>query len=126
MTVAYATVGTNDAGKALEFYDALLGEVGLARFFDHPNGGALYGKDGKTSFGVLGPFNGKAATVGNGSMTGFALDSRDQVDTFHAKVLALGGSSEGEPGLRGPEEMGMYFCYVRDLDGNKLCAFKVG
>lgn len=124
--VAYATVGTNDAASALEFYDALLSPFGMARYFDHPRGGAIYGKDGKTTFGVLAPFDGAPATVGNGSMTGFALESRDEVDAFHAKALELGGSCEGEPGLRGPEEMGMYFTYVRDRDGNKLCAFKVG
>jgi predicted lactoylglutathione lyase len=59
-------------------------------------------------------------------MAGFELESREAVDRFHQKVLELGGSCEGAPGLRGPEELGFYFAYVRDLDGNKLCAFKVG
>ena len=44
----------------------------------------------------------------------------------HGKVLALGGSCDGKPGFRGPEEMGLYFTYVRDLDGNKLCAYRIG
>lgn len=123
--ISYATVGTNDPAKALPFYDALMKEMGASRLFDHPSGGAVYGKTGP-SFGVLRPFDGNPATVGNGSMAGFALDSREDVDRFHEKVLALGGTCEGAPGLRGPEEMGFYFTYVRDLDGNKLCAFKLG
>src|ERR1700747_2159094 len=102
--VSYATVGTNDAERALKFYDALLGSIGFGRFFDSPNGGAVYGKDGQLGFGVLLPFNGEAATVGNGSMTGFALESREAVDQFHAKALALGGTCEGAPGLRGGED----------------------
>ncbi|MDB5685560.1 MAG: glyoxalase-like domain protein, partial [Rhizorhabdus sp.] len=47
-------------------------------------------------------------------------------DTFHAKALELGGSCEGAPGLRGPAEANAYMSYVRDLDGNKLCAMKLG
>ena len=124
--ISYATVGTNNADKSVPFYNELLGSVGLAKFFDHPNGGALYGKDGHTTFGVLKPFDGNEATVGNGTMAGFALDSREEVDAFHAKALELGAQDEGQPGLRGPEEMGFYYCYFRDLDGNKLCAFKIG
>ncbi len=124
--VAYATVGTNNAASAMEFYDALLSPFGIGRFFDHPRGGAVYGKDGQPSFGVLVPYDEAPATAGNGSMTGFAMDNRAQVDAFHAKALELGGSCEGEPGLRGPEEMAMYFTYVRDREGNKLCAFKIG
>ena len=124
--VAYATVGTNDPVRAVSFYDALLGPIGLGRMFDHPNGGAVYGKDGAFAFGVMRPFNGEAATVGNGSMAGFDLASRDAVDQFHAAVLALGGSCEGAPGPRGGDDSPHYFCYARDLDGNKLCAFKIG
>jgi predicted lactoylglutathione lyase len=56
-------------------------------------------------------------------MIGFAMKSRAEVDTFYDKAMALGGTDEGAPGLRGPEEMGAYFAYFRDLDGNKLCAF---
>ena len=123
--ISYSTVGTNDPEKALAFYDALMSEIGVKRFGDHPNGGAVYGS-GKPMFGVLRPFNGQPATAGNGSMAGFELESREAVDRFHQKVLELGGSCEGAPGLRGPEELGFYFAYVRDLDGNKLCAFKVG
>ena len=115
----YSTVGSNKLDAAMGFYDELLGSIGMTKMFDHPSGGRLYsGKDG--IFGVLGPYDGKPATIGNGSMTGFPLDTREAVDDFHAKALALGGTDEGAPGLRGPSA---YFAYCRDLDGNKLCAF---
>ena len=122
----YATVGSNRLDEAKQFYDALLPLAGMAPMFDHPSGGRLYGAPDGTLFGVLGPYNGEAATVGNGTMVGFAFDTRDQASAFHAKAMELGGTCEGPPGLRGGEEMGAYFAYFRDLDGNKLCAYRWG
>ena len=118
--LSYATVGSNRLEDAKAFYDALLGSIGLTPMFEHPSGGRVYGRDGQIGFGVLGPYDGAPATVGNGSMFAFALETRAAVDAFHAKALALGGTDEGAPGVRGPD---WYFTYVRDLDGNKLCAY---
>jgi len=123
---SYCTLGTNDPAKAVAFYDAVLGTAGIERFFEHPSGGAVYGKDGKVTFGIIGPFNKEPATVGNGTMIGFEGASREVVDAMHAKALELGGTCEGAPGLRGPDGGDFYFAYFRDLEGNKLCAFKIG
>jgi catechol 2,3-dioxygenase-like lactoylglutathione lyase family enzyme len=122
-TISYCTVGSNRLEEAKAFYDGLLGSAGMERMFDHPSGGRLYGKDGAFCFGLLGPYDGKPATVGNGSMSGFRFDTSAEVDAFHAKALALGGADEGAPGLRAPS---FYFSYFRDLDGNKLCAYSIG
>ncbi|RMF12473.1 MAG: VOC family protein [Alphaproteobacteria bacterium] len=124
--ISYGTVGSNRLEEAKAFYDRLLGSIGMKPYVEHPSGGRLYASEDGRLFGVLGPFDGKPATVGNGSMHGFAMDSRAKVDAFHKLALELGGSDEGAPGLRGPEEMNLYFAYVRDLDGNKLCAYKIG
>ena len=120
--LGYATVGSNDLEAAKVFYDALFAEVGIERLFEHPSGGRVYGVNGGLTFAVLGPYDKAVASVGNGSMFAFACQSRDEVDRFHAKAMALGGKDEGAPGVRGP---GWYFSYARDLDGNKLCAFFV-
>jgi predicted enzyme related to lactoylglutathione lyase len=120
--LTYATVGSNDLEKAKAFYDQLLAVAGLEKRFDHPSGGRIYGA-GAAIFGVLGPHDGQPATVGNGSMTGFMLKSRDQVDAFHAKAVELGGTCDGAPGPRGGGNA--YFAYVRDLDGNKLCVYNM-
>jgi catechol 2,3-dioxygenase-like lactoylglutathione lyase family enzyme len=122
-TLGYATVGSNDLTRAKGFYDALLGSAGIVGQFDHPTGGRIYGRDGVFFFGVIGPFNGEAATVGNGSMFAFKFDTPAEVDAFHARAVALGGADEGAPGYRAPT---FYFSYFRDLDGNKLCAFCIG
>jgi catechol 2,3-dioxygenase-like lactoylglutathione lyase family enzyme len=121
--LGYSTVGSNDLAKAKAFYDALLPTIGMEKRFDHPSGGRLYGHPKTGMFGVLGTFDGQPATVGNGTMIGFGLESQEQVAAFHAKALELGGTDEGAPGLRGPKA---YFAYFRDLDGNKLCAYKFG
>jgi catechol 2,3-dioxygenase-like lactoylglutathione lyase family enzyme len=121
--LSYATVGSNDLERAKSFYDALLGPAGLAPMFEHPSGGRVYGQGGAFSFAVLGPFNGEPASVGNGSMVAFRCDTLVEVADFHARALTLGGSDEGAPGERAP---GLYFAYVRDIDGNKLCAYALG
>jgi catechol 2,3-dioxygenase-like lactoylglutathione lyase family enzyme len=121
--ISYATVGTNDLGKAEPFFTELLGAQGVTKLFDHPRGGVVFGKDGKLVLGVLSPFDGKPATVGNGAMVALEMPSREAVDAFHAKAMALGATDEGAPGERGP---GFYMAYFRDLDGNKFCACRLG
>jgi catechol 2,3-dioxygenase-like lactoylglutathione lyase family enzyme len=118
--LGYATVGSNNLEKAKAFYDALFGPSGIAGVFEHPTGGRIYGNAGGITFGVLGPFDGKPATVGNGGMVAFRCDTAAAVNDFHARALTLGGANEGAPGYRAPK---MYFSYFRDLDGNKLCAY---
>lgn len=122
-SMSYATVGSNRLEAAKTFYDELLSLAGLTKVFDHPSGGRIYGKGRIFEFGVLGPFDGQPATAGNGTMIGFGFDTRAEVDAFHARALALGGTDEGAPGERAPR---FYFSYFRDLDGNKLCAYCVG
>jgi hypothetical protein len=122
-TLGYGTVGSNRLTEAKAFYDALFASVGISSVFEHPSGGRIYGKGNALIFGVLSPYDGKPATVGNGSMFAFAFRTRAEVDTFHAQALKLGGKDEGPPGERGA---GYYFSYFRDLDGNKLCAYNLG
>lgn len=119
----YATVGSNNLDAAMEFYDALLVPFGMEKLLDNPDGGRFYGLPDAGMFAVVAPYDQHIATVGNGAMVGFFLNSPAEVDAFHAKVLTLGGSDDGAPGYRGPEEVAAYFAYVRDLDGNKLCAY---
>ena len=123
--LAYATVGARDLKAAKQFYDQVLDLVGMKTMFEHPSGRIYNSPDGRL-FGVLAPADGREATVGNGTMIGFLLGSREAVRQVHAKALELGGSCEGAPGPRGPEETQAYFAYFRDLDGNKLCTYCFG
>jgi catechol 2,3-dioxygenase-like lactoylglutathione lyase family enzyme len=122
-TLNYFAVGSNKLDEARTFYDALMASIGWSKMFDHPSGGRLYNAPGKGMFGVLGPLDGKPATVGNGFTGGFAFDSGEEVVAFHAKAIELGATCEGPPSERAP---GIHFGYFRDLDGNKLCGYKFG
>lgn len=121
--IGYVTLGTNDLARAAAFYDDLLALVGAARSWQTERGIAWGTGPAAPSLGVMKPFNGQPATVGNGVMVSLAVGSRDVVDAVHARALALGGADEGAPGDRGN---GFYGAYFRDLDGNKLCAFHFG
>jgi hypothetical protein len=119
--LSYATVGSNRLDAAKAFYDHLLASAGITRLFEHPSGGRIYGKDGRVVFGVVAPFDGAPATVGNGSMMAFHFATPDEVIAFYNKALELGAKDEGAPRFRGGSPF--FMSYFRDLDGNKLCAY---
>jgi predicted lactoylglutathione lyase len=121
--VGYVTLGTNDFARAMKFYDDLLGSVGGQRFFDMETFVAWGKAPDQPMLAVTKPFDGNAATVGNGVMVALAAGSQEEVDRIYAKAIALGATDEGKPGPRGGN---FYAGYFRDLDGNKLNAFFIG
>ena len=120
--IGYVTLGTNDLQKGAKFYDALFAEVGANRFMEEDSFIAWAITPDKPSVALSKPFNGEAATVGNGVMVALNADSPEQVDALYAKAMELGATDEGAPGPRGD---GFYAGYFRDLDGNKLNFFCV-
>jgi len=115
----HVMVGANDPEKSVAFYNATLGALGIPAGQRTPSG-AFYSHNGG-AFGVGSSRDGKAATFANGGTIGFRAELKDQVDAFYAAGLANGGTCEGEPGQRGANEN--YGAYLRDPDGNKICAF---
>ena len=122
--IGYVMVGTNDLDKSIKFYDQLLEVLDLERTEKDEvcAGYSQKNNNGKIEFYVTKPFNKEKATVGNGSQISFQTSSRELVDKFHDVGIKLGGASEGSGGER-PEGSGVYYSYIRDLDGNKICAF---
>jgi len=120
--IGYITLGTNDFDKAVSFYDQLFATIGAGRFIESEQFIAWSSGMEHAGFSITKPFDGKPATVGNGTMIAIMLETNEQVDAFYHKALALGATCEGKPGLRG-EMSGFYAAYFRDLDGNKLNAF---
>ena len=122
--IGYVMVGTNNLDQSIKFYDELLDILNLERIEkdDVCAGYSQKGGDGKVEFYVTKPVNKEKATIGNGSQISFITNSRSIVDKFHEIGLKLGGTSEGSGGER-PEGSGVYYSYIRDLDGNKICAF---
>ena len=121
---SHVLVGTNDLEKASKFYDAVLAPLGGGRTFANGDRMQFYGSKGsKAMIAVSKPYDEQPATAGNGTMFGLPAESTEQVDAVHAAALAAGGACDGPPGQRLPTFYGAYF---RDLDGNKVCVFKMG
>ena len=118
---SHVMIGTNDLEKAKSFYDALLGTLGVPPgrvdrhrvFYRTPTG----------VFSVSKPIDGKPATAANGGTVGFAASSAEQADAWHATGVANGATTcEDPPGVRGGSGVKIYLAYLRDPDGNKICA----
>ena len=126
---SYVSLGTSDIARAIAFYDAALAPLGHERIagYDPDGFSAAWGLDDPgPHLWVTGPFDGKPASAGNGTMVSFLAATRAAVDAFHAAALAHGGSDEGAPGLRPQYGDDFYAGYVRDPDGNKLNAVCYG
>ena len=123
---SHVMVGSNNIERSKRFYDAVLSVLGApeplrnvaktghVRFFYRHDGG---------TFCISEPINGQAASFANGGTIGFKCNSPEQVCKFHDTAVAHGGTSiEDAPGLREGNLSAMHLAYVRDPDGNKLCA----
>lgn len=123
---SHLVVGTNDIDRAQAFYDGLLAVLGVPPAQRGSTEGGqqriFYRHDGQL-FGVTEPIDGEPATVANGMTVGFRCASPEQVRQFHDTAVSLGGTSvEDPPGIRHTTSGDLYLAYVRDPDGNKLCA----
>jgi len=126
--ISYVTVGADDIARAKRFYDAILPELGYGleegpeglsyALTDQPDHGVAL-----PEFYVKPPFDGQAASVGNGNMVAFELANQQQVRNLHAAALAAGGADEGAPGFRADYGPRFYVGYLRDPQGNKLALF---
>ncbi|MGV2293224.1 VOC family protein [Trinickia sp. YCB016] len=122
---SHVVVGTNDLNKAKRFYDAVLGALGYGEgLSDDDDVRRRYVYRTNTGlFIVTQPINGQQASPANGGTIGFACQSAEQVDRWHAAGVANGGTSaEAPPGVRKTASGGLYLAYLRDPDGNKIGA----
>ena len=127
--IGYVTLGTNDLQRAAKFYDAIAAEMSTGRMMEFGEFIAWGTPGGGAGIGLTKPFDGNAASIGNGVMVALEARDRDQVKRIYEIALANGGSDEGPPGPRGEaDENGnvFYAGYFRDPDGNKLNAFVMG
>ena len=123
--IGFVMVGTNNLNKAISFYDVLLETINLKRIVTNEKYAGYSSNENPENieFYVTNPANKEKATYGNGTQISFLVNSKDTVDKFYNLGIKLGGKDEGAPGIRS----GDYYCYLRDLDENKVCAFaKIG
>ena len=119
---SHVMVGSNDIPRSRKFYDAVFGAMGGKPGTLDAKGRLIYAHN-SALFLVSPPIDGKPATLANGGTIGFAMDSPEQANAWHAAGVAAGGTAiEDPPGLRGAGPL--YLAYLRDPDGNKLCALR--
>ncbi len=120
---SHVAVGTNDVETSRTFYDAILAAIGGAPGVVAPDGNRVrYTHDGCILI-VTRPVNGEPACLGNGMTVGFKVGSPELVEAWHAAGVASGGvSCENPPGERNGALGRLYLAYLRDPQGNKLCA----
>ena len=121
--IAYLTQGVNDMDRAIAFYDAVFAPLGGRRESTSPTWTGYSRPGDRARLFLTQPWDKGAASSGNGQMLAFLAAGRGDVDAFHAAALAHGGADEGPPGVREGMNPVFYAAYVRDPDGNKLCAF---
>jgi catechol 2,3-dioxygenase-like lactoylglutathione lyase family enzyme len=117
---SHVMLGTNDLEVSKKFYDAVLGTLGFGPGVANKSRYFYFSPSG--TFAITTPINGAPATHGNGSTIGFAMQSPEQADAFHAAGVANGGTTcEDPPGFRDAGTGQLYLAYLRDPDGNKIC-----
>lgn len=116
--LSHVSIGVADHRRAVAFYDAVLGALGIGRVLEHP-GAVAYGR-AYPEFWVQVPHDGRPASVGNGTHVGFGAASRAQVHAFWDAALKAGAQADGAPGPRPHYGEPYYGCFVRDLDGHKI------
>ena len=118
---SHIMIGTNDLERSKAFYDALLGTLGVPPSFVDRH--RMFYRTAEGVFAVSLPINGEPATFANGGTVGFACATPEQAAAWHAAGIAAGGTTcEEPPGVREGPTGKMYLAYLRDPDGNKLCA----
>jgi catechol 2,3-dioxygenase-like lactoylglutathione lyase family enzyme len=119
---SHIMLGADNIQKSKTFYDATLGALGHEPGIIDENGRAFWiTKAGIFCLSV--PIDGEPASFGNGGTIGFNADSAEAADAWHAAGLANGGTAiEEPPGVREGSAGSMYLAYLRDPDGNKICA----
>jgi catechol 2,3-dioxygenase-like lactoylglutathione lyase family enzyme len=119
---SHIMVGSNDIARSKKFYDALFAAMGGQPGVEDARGRLAYTYNGGR-FMVSKPIDGKPATHANGGTIGFSMSSPEQAAAWHKAGVANGGTSiEDPPGIRQGAAGETYLAYLRDPDGNKLCA----
>jgi catechol 2,3-dioxygenase-like lactoylglutathione lyase family enzyme len=119
---SHVMVGSNDIDRSKKFYDAVFGAIGGKPGVVDAKGRLIYLHDGGI-FLVSKPIDGKAASHANGGTIGFKMTGQEQANAWHKAGVANGGAAiEDPPGVRQGGAGPMYLAYLRDPDGNKLCA----
>jgi catechol 2,3-dioxygenase-like lactoylglutathione lyase family enzyme len=119
---SHVMIGSNDLARSRAFYDAVFGAIGGKPGREDPAGRLVYAHRGGR-FLITKPIDGAPATAANGGTIGFLVEDAAEAEAWHKAGVANGGAAiEAPPGKREGAAGPLYLAYLRDPDGNKLCA----
>ena len=119
---SHVMLGSNDIARSKTFYDALFATMGGKPGTVDARGRLIYAHRGGRLM-LTPPIDGGPATCANGGTIGFTAESAEEAEAWHKAAVENGGASiEEPPGVRQGTAGRLYLAYVRDPDGNKLCA----
>ena len=119
----HVTLGADDVEASRKFYDAALGALGLAPAQGPDPKGRYWWRTERGAVAVGKPIDGAPASCATGGTLGFAAKTPEMVQAFHDAGVAAGGTSiEDPPGERNGPFGKLVLAYLRDPDGNKVCA----
>ena len=119
---SHIMIGSNDIERSKAFYDALFSAIGGKPGLQDPKGRLVYAHRGGR-FMVTKPIDHQAATHANAGTIGFMVENPAEADAWHKAGVENGGTAiEDPPGTRQGASGTLYLAYLRDPDGNKLCA----
>ena len=97
--IGYVTLGTNDIERAARFYDPLAAEMGVGRMMDFGTFIAWGKPEGAPGIAATKPFDGKEATVGNGTMVAIEAklqSGQPKTSFWAAKDKVASGAAAGD------------------------------
>ncbi len=119
---SHVMLGTNDVARSKRFYDAVLGAMGAKPGVQDAKGRLIYAHRGGRLM-LSPPIDGQPASGANGGTLGFEVADQAEADAWHKAGVESGGTAvEDPPGVRQGAAGSLYLAYLRDPDGNKLCA----
>jgi catechol 2,3-dioxygenase-like lactoylglutathione lyase family enzyme len=122
---SHVHLGSNDVERSKKFYDAIMTALGGSDAMKDPARNRYFYSHKGAMLIVGEPLDQQAASPGNGLTIGFAVDSPEQGDAWYRAGVENGGTGiEDTPGIRQKTAGQLYLAYLRDPDGNKLCALK--
>lgn len=117
--ISHVSFSVSDLQRSIEFYDAVLGQLGHQRCYTGQSGAGWGRSEGREIFEIKKRVE-RVTPPGPGFHLAFHANKREEVHGFYEKALEHGGKDNGAPGPRPQYGDGYYAAFVIDPDGYEL------